>query len=220
MLNIDFKKIKEAAYDLRFLLNRDYRKEFAIDFISKKYSLNKFERSILYRGVLKEDEAKFIKSKKVNVEQLVNEKVVIDGYNVLNTIKNIQANQLVIYCDDGVIRDISEIHYGFKLDEDSIKALNKIVKILNELLIKEAIFYYDSMISKSGELAALTRKIMEKGKINGNAIAEKSVDSKIIKEKGIVLSSDSIILLKIEKFFDLPEYVLKIEKRENQILSL
>ncbi|MEM3630948.1 MAG: hypothetical protein QXY18_06025, partial [Nitrososphaerota archaeon] len=62
--------------------------------------------------------------------------------------------------------------------------------------------------------------IMEKGKINGNAIAEKSVDSKIIKEKGIVLSSDSIILLKIEKFFDLPEYVLKIEKRENQILSL
>ncbi|MEM2986800.1 MAG: DUF5616 domain-containing protein, partial [Nitrososphaerota archaeon] len=96
----------------------------------------------------------------------------------------------------------------------------KIVKILNELLIKEAIFYYDSMISKSGELAALTRKIMEKGKINGNAIAEKSVDSKIIKEKGIVLSSDSIILLKIEKFFDLPEYVLKIEKRENQIFSL
>lgn len=220
MLNINFEKIKEAAYDLRFLLNRNYRKELAIDFISKKYSLNNFERSILYRGILKEGEAKLIKSKKINLEQLNNKRVIIDGYNVLNTIKNIQTNQLVIRCDDGVIRDISEIHYGFKLDELSIKALNKIIKILNDLSINEAIFYYDSMVSKSGELASLTRKIMEKEKINGTAKAEKGIDSKIIKEKGVVFSSDSIILLNIEKFFDFPEYVLKMENRQNQIFSI
>ena len=37
--------LNNAAYDLKFLLNRGYRKKGALNFVSNKYLLNKDERN-------------------------------------------------------------------------------------------------------------------------------------------------------------------------------
>ena len=45
------RKIQNASNDLRFLLNRGYRKVMAIDFVGNHYLLDKNERNFLNRTV-------------------------------------------------------------------------------------------------------------------------------------------------------------------------
>ena len=42
-------KLNNAAYDLKFLLNRGYKKKSALNFVSDKYILDRGERNYLVR---------------------------------------------------------------------------------------------------------------------------------------------------------------------------
>ena len=64
--------IHEAAKDLRYLLNRGYRKPTALKLVGDRYGLNRRERLILFRGILPKHEAEAIKSKRLGeVQQLL-----------------------------------------------------------------------------------------------------------------------------------------------------
>ena len=45
------KNLKDASYDLKFLLNRGYRKKIALNLVANKYLLDKNGRNYLVRKV-------------------------------------------------------------------------------------------------------------------------------------------------------------------------
>jgi len=197
--------LREARKDLKFLLNRGYRKSSALKLVGDRYQLNKAERSILFRSVLSDKEAVIIRSKRIDAEKLRGREVLIDGFNVLNTVEAMLRGETLILCDDGVLRDFSEVHSKYKLSGLTERALTEVLSFLKKLEVARAELLYESQISRSGEIAGLTRRMMKAFGIEGDARTIRTVDSILSRSQKIVATSDSAILLKCKHFIDIPQ---------------
>ncbi len=199
--------LREAAVDLRYLLNRGYRKESALKLVGDKYQLNKTERLILYRSIYSKSEAESIKKKMLTPDMLTDKDVWIDGFNVLNTVEAALRRELLILCDDGVVRDFSQVYGSYKISQYTMSSISMMMEELKNLEASNVIILYDSQVSKSGIIAAKTRETMWSLGLRGDAEAVKKVDSTLSRIDAVVCTSDSVILLACKQFFDLAGYI-------------
>jgi len=213
------KILAEAGGDLRYLLDRGYNRSSSLKLVGDKYRLNKAERSILYRSIYSSSIVEKIASKRLMAKDLRNEHVLIDGFNVMNTIETMLRGEPLILCDDGVLRDFSEIHGKYKLTKKTDEALKLLLKALRELEVAFAKILFESQISRSGEIAGYARRLFRKMGLAGNAETTKNVDSQLQKFEQVIMTSDSAILLRCVKFYDLPAYILRWITR-TEIISL
>lgn len=212
--------LREAGRDLRYLLNRGYRKESALKLVGDKYLLDKSERLVLFRAIYPEKDAEEIEKKRVRAENLKNAHIWIDGFNVLNTVEAALKGETLLVCDDGTIRDFSQIYGGYEISEYTWKAVELILDVLKNLGVSEAKILLESQISRSGELAGAIRKIMGGRGLQGTAETSKSVDSQLSKTDAIVSTSDSAILLRCRRHFDLAAHTIKTKISQTKILKL
>ena len=209
---IDLERLRmlsEARKDLKYLLDRGYNRSSALKLIGDRRQLSRSERSILYRSVYSRADAEAIASKRVKAGELIDAEVWADGFNILNTVEAMLRGDPIILSDDGVLRDFSEIHGKYRLTQNTHNALNLIVEGLKELRVAQAWIIFESQISRSGEIAAYTRKLLDKAGLRGGSMAMKAVDSELIRSGEVVLSSDSAILLRCKKFFDISAYMIR-----------
>ncbi|RLG09509.1 MAG: DUF434 domain-containing protein [Thaumarchaeota archaeon] len=213
------KILAEAGRDLRYLLDRGYNRSSSLKLIGDKYRLAKAERSILYRSVYSSEHAERIASKRLTAKDLRDEHILIDGFNVMNTIEAVLRGEPLILCDDGVLRDFSEVHGKYKLTEKTHESLKLLLKALKELRIASVKILFESQISKSGEIAGYVRRLLREMGLVGDAETTKTVDSQLQKSKQTIITSDSAVLLRCAKFYDLPAYLLRWISRV-KIISL
>lgn len=212
------KRLEDAAYDLKFLLNRGYRKKVALNLVANKYLLNRDGRNFLVRKVYSNEKITERLLKIVNIVNIRNKTVFIDGYNVLITVESISNHDYdsIIICDDGVLRDINAVFGKYKISSSTEVALNNIISILHQNDPACINFLYDSPVSKSGELAKLTNKLIKTHGLNGIAVTEKNVDFKLVKLAkkfdGIVATSDGAVMDKVKHVLDIPYWICKTLK--------
>jgi hypothetical protein len=212
------KSLKNAAYDLKFLLNRGYRKKVALNLVANKFLLNKNERNFLVRKVFSDTESHDRIIKIVEINNINNETIFIDGYNVLITVESICKHEYdsVIKCDDGVLRDLKAVFGKYKISSSTETALNHIITILKQYHPSCIHFLYDSPVSKSGELATLTKSLITKHGAIGSASTNKNVDFELVKLSkrfgGIVATSDGAVIDKVEQFLDIPYWICETLK--------
>jgi hypothetical protein len=202
-LRIDI--LREAKLDLKFLLDRGYKKQSALKLVGDKYQLSRAERSLLFRSIMSENEADIIRSKIIGPEQLAGKKILVDGFNVLNTVEAMLRGEPLILCDDSVLRDIMEKHSKYRPSHLTEKALKMILEILERARAAEVEVLYESQISRSGEVAGLTRHLLFEMGLRGDARTAKTVDSMLAKSGEIIATSDSAILLRCRAFIDIPQ---------------
>jgi len=191
-------RMKDASIDLRFLLNRGYDKARAIRFVGNKFQLDKSERHILYRALYSKDEINATKKKLVPFEQISGKHLAVDGYNVLITVESLLSKKTIINCDDGIMRDVSGI-FGSKLLQ----------------------FFFDSQVSKSGELSKIIREKINELQLIGNAETVKQVDTTLKKLNcDIIATSDTIIIAQVSAVVDIPQRILKISDFPISFLKL
>ncbi|MDW7986227.1 MAG: DUF434 domain-containing protein [Nitrososphaerota archaeon] len=212
--------LREAAEDLRYLLNRGYNKETVLRLVGDRYLLDREERLVLYRSVYSMDEVEQIKKKRMEERMLQDQKVLVDGFNVLNTIEAALRGDELILCDDGIIRDFSQVYGKYRLTQQTLTSLSLMIEALKTLKVSEALVLYESQISKSGEIAKKTREIIREKEIDGDAETSKTVDSILSRSERIVCTSDSAILLRCKSYFDLAGYIITSRIKNTQILSL
>ena len=209
------KSLKDASYDLKFLLNRGYRKKIALNFVANKYLLDKNARNYLARKVFSTLTSFNRIIKIVNISSINNKAIFIDGYNVLITVESIcnQEYSSIIMCDDGVLRDTNAIFGRYKINSHTEIALINIINLLKHYHPKCVYFLYDSPVSKSGELAKLTNSLLKNNQLHGNAVTNKNVDYELVKlvknHDGIVATSDGAVMDKIENILDIPREICK-----------
>ncbi|MGF7118149.1 DUF434 domain-containing protein [Methanobacterium oryzae] len=217
-MEINKDKLKEAAYDLRFLLNRGYRKKNALTFVANKYVLFKHERNYLARSIFRDAISESRRKKIINLSEIKNKLVILDGYNVLITVESIcrkDYDSLVI-SDDCVLRDLNAVFGKYTFNDCTEKALTNIMLLLEKYNPSFVIFFFDSPVSFSGKLANLANELMSHYKILGHANISKNVDYEIVElskaREGIIASSDSVIIDKVDKIVDIPYNILKMQK--------
>lgn len=217
-MQIEKNKLQEAAYDLRFLLDRSYRKKGALQFVANKYVLNKRERNYLARSVFTSLKSKERREKIIDISKIRDQFLLVDGYNVLITVESMYNgnNDSIILCDDMIIRDLNAVFGKYKFSEFTEKALDSILVLINLYGPFYVNFFFDSPVSFSGKLAFLTKKVMNDYNIKGDVVLSKNVDTEIIRlsrmKKGIVATSDSVIIDKVDKIVDIPHHILEMDE--------
>ena len=207
------KLLDEAAQDLRYLLNRGYRKKVALKFVANHYLLDKSRRNHLSRLVFSKTVSEKRKRKIVDLKDLKGETVFIDGYNVLITIETILKNpEDVFLADDGFIRDRAGVFGKYKIDEYTDGALDHLLKLLNDPDPASIKFYFDKQVSFSGELGLKVKNLLNKKNISGEVILSANVDYDLVndckKNRGIAVTSDGVIIDQLYRSIDLSRLIL------------
>lgn len=222
-MQINKNKLQEAAYDLRFLLDRGYRKKGALQFVANKYVLNKQERNYLARSVFSSLKSKGRRKKIVDISKIRNQFILVDGYNVLITVESMYNEDYdsIVLCDDMILRDLNAVFGKYKFSKITENALDGILALISSYDPLYVNFFFDSPVSFSGKLGNITKKLMEEYQLQGSASLSKNVDAEIIKlskmKKGIVATSDSIIIDKVDRVVDIPRYILEIQKNQRYL---
>ncbi len=212
-------RLDNAIDDFRYLLSRGYKRERAIEIVGDRYLLDQNNRLILYRAVYDDETADSHRQKMVTPEAVLEEKLSVDGYNVLITVESMLRKKPLILCDDGFVRDISGIHGKHRLSSYSEHALSLIMRLLTELQPSEVRFHYDQQVSRSGELAALTRSLLDRFTLDGNAETARQADNAALGFGTVLATSDTVLIERGKRLFDLAAEVAR-RSSPTQILPL
>ncbi|BAW32219.1 MAG TPA: DUF434 domain-containing protein [Methanothermobacter sp.] len=202
--------LKDAREDLRYLLDKGYKKRVALDFVANHYKLKRKDRNYLARYVFSESTIKKRRKKIANPESLRGSKILIDGYNVLISVESVLRGDFFI-AQDGFLRDSRGIFGKYKLNDDTLKALKIVFKTLKILKVDFVKFYFDKNVSFSGELASIVRRLLKDYNIPGEVEVSPQVDYNIKRESDdfVVATSDSAIIDKVKRVFDIPFFAWK-----------
>ena len=181
-----------------------------IKLVADRYRLPCLDRSVLVRGIVKREKAVIRKGKQVKEKTLKKQEVFIDGYNILITIISYLSGDFLYIANDGYLRDAAESHGKIKKESILNKALDLLFEYILELESALFYFFWDSPVSKSKELNKKINMLLVKHGISGESRVVKSADYHLIKAPDkISATSDSVIIDKNERIFDLAYFTLK-----------
>ena len=121
-------KINDAKKDFKYLINRGYKKDYALNVVCNHYKIPKEDRLKIIRTTHTDEEIKTVKNKLVNIRKLFDKELNIDGYNVLIGIEAFLKDNIVL-CDDGIYRDFMGIYGNYKINPNTERALNLLLKL-------------------------------------------------------------------------------------------
>ncbi len=201
-------KLKDAARDYRFLLNKSYPQKATIKLVGDKNQLTGEERSMLYRGISDEVSAKARRSRIVGDPG--EGPLYVDSYNILYTIGNYLVGRPVYLSDDGILRDTGELRGRF----GNKKVFEQTLGLVEAFMLAHAGIEYhyllDAPVSNSGRLACRLEAFLAGHGIRGTARTVRSPDHELILTgSGLVCTSDSVIMTKVKTgIFDMPRHIL------------
>ncbi|MDP2800166.1 MAG: DUF434 domain-containing protein [Deltaproteobacteria bacterium] len=216
---IDIAALKLAAHDFRYLLNRNYPRRTALILVGNRYQLTVAERDLLHRGVFARKDSER-KNKKIPISALYQTPLAIDGHNVLITLESALKGLPLILADDGFIRDIARAGRGYAPGAFTMEALHLICDTLRRHRPSDIIFLLDSPVSRSGELAAKTRRFLSEYVLKGSVQAVPVPEKILSGFPGAVATSDSAIIEDAAKVFDLAGHIIRYRLGSKNIIRL
>jgi hypothetical protein len=199
--------IRGAVLDLRYLLDRGYPLDSAVNFVANHYSLRLDERHLLARCVFSKREAAENRAKAVNTGGVRGRSLGIDGYNVLITLESILSGKRVVLCDDGFVRDLSAVFGKYRTSKETGRAIRELLEIVTEAEPRGVAVLFDKQVSRSGELAGEVRRdLMELG-LKGDSRAVGGVDFRL-RGFDVVASSDRAVIRRAKAIWDIPAELL------------
>lgn len=200
-------KLKKAAEELFWLINRGYPIKSASTFVGNRYMFSERQRIALVRAISPEASLKIRKEKEIK-DSLKEKTVFIDGFNLIITLEVALSNSTLIQCMDGTIRDLAGLRGTYRLIDKTYQAIELIGEQLEKLQIEKAIFYLDAPVSNSGRLKTTLLEYFSKR--NFEIEVELVDNADVLLEKlECVVTSDAIILDKCKSWFNLIFQILQ-----------
>jgi hypothetical protein len=191
---VDVTQLLAAAYDFRFLLGKGYPHQASLILVGNRYDLPWAARQILRRGVFDPKVAARRRLKLGLVQDFAGRSLALDGHNVLITLECALRGIPVLAADDGFIRDIGQVSHTFRPSPLTDQVLEHLSRYLAGHEIGPVTFWFDAPMSRSGELAATTRKIMQACRLPGEAQAVPVPEKRLLEGTDVIGSSDTYVI--------------------------
>ena len=195
--------LEEAYRDLKYLLNRGYRKSVALKFVANHYRLTKAERHLLARCVFSDGWIKEVGKKLLSPREIRGRVLAIDGFNVLITLESLLAGKAIL-CEDALVRDI-EYMGKYRIHDETEDNVQLITSTLAELSPSKVIFFYGKNNPGSGSVRAITLRAIEDFGLSGEVRLVKSPDFEL-KAFEVVATADTGVIAKVPHVFDLARF--------------
>ncbi|MCD6457840.1 MAG: DUF434 domain-containing protein [Thermoproteales archaeon] len=200
----------DACIDYKYLLDRGYYWESALNFVVTRYQLSKIQKNIMLRTIFSENEIKERLAKTVSLNEVRNRILIVDGYNVLATISTAFLKLPLFIGLDGFVRDITSLRRRVIRDQIIYSSLTLLISFVSRISPEKIVFLYDAQVSGSGNLALYTRIMLKRFGLEGKAHTVKRADKSSIlhRKKAVVASSDSVVIMFAEEIMDLAKAVI------------
>lgn len=200
-------KMRKAAEELYYLVNRGYQIKSASTFIGNHYLLSERQRLAIVRSISPKKNIVMRKNKEIesDLEGCV---VNIDGFNTIITLEIAFSHSLLLRCMDGTIRDLAGLRGTYRLIDKTETAILETGKVLEEKKVKKAVFYLDAPVSNSGRLRELMLQLLEPFSFETEIQIINNVDS-VLEKLDHVITGDAIILDKCQSWFNLTKAVIE-----------
>ena len=149
--------LRQAAGDLAWLLGRQYAPGAALTLVGNHYQLHTRQRQALARAVAAPAVARARRQRQVPAAALAGMTLEVDGFNQLITVEVALAGGLLLWGQDGALRDLASVHGTYRTMTDTPRALDALGRSLASLLLQRVRILLDAPVSNAGRLAQQMR---------------------------------------------------------------
>jgi hypothetical protein len=201
-------RLRDAVADLSFLMGRGYAEKSAVKLVGDRYSLGERQRLAVLRGSCSDASLGLRRSREVPVEALRGRELLVDGYNLLITVEAALSDGIIFVGRDGCYRDLASVHGTYRRVEETLPAITAIGRELAGLGSGRVTWFLDAPVSNSGRLRGL---VLEEARRQGwefDVILANNPDRELVGDERVVVSSDSWVLDRAEKWANLARRVV------------
>ncbi len=193
----------EAVADLSWLFERGYASKSALELVGNHFQLHERQRIAVGRCACGDA----TRDGRLNkcAASATNQTLHLDGYNILMLVEAALGGSVLLRGRDGALRDLASEHGNFRRVEETGPALELIATFLDELRVKDCVWWLDAPVSNSGRLRALILETAAKEGRDWRVELVPSADAalKKVDNSVLVVTADSAILDVVPRWFNL-----------------
>ncbi|WP_195940314.1 DUF434 domain-containing protein [Romboutsia sp. 1001713B170131_170501_G6] len=217
--NKELIKLKKAKEEVEWLINRDYKIEPVVNFVSNKYQFSTRQRDAIKRSVCSYKNKMIRESKKLPIDKINEGSIYIDGFNLIITLEVALSKGTLIIGTDENIRDLAGLRGTYKIIDKTEEALNLIGRFFNEYNASKVIFYLDSPVSNSANLKYKILDCTKNWGFNIDVVLVNNADI-LLEKLDRVVSSDAAIIDKCISYFNIAKEIIDKYIQEANIINL
>jgi hypothetical protein len=200
--------LRTAVRELSWLLSRDYSIKGALKLVGDRHALTDRQRLAVSRAACADQSKEHRAMTILPVEAVAGEELIFDVFNLIITIDAALSGGLLILCLECCIRDLSSVHGSYRSVNETDQAINLSGAALEGLRPQSVAWLLDRPISNSGRLAKRIRDLATENGWNWTVEVLFNPDAEIITSGRVVISSDSHVLDKTDRWINLNRHLL------------
>ncbi|MFC7346398.1 DUF434 domain-containing protein [Chryseobacterium zhengzhouense] len=210
-------KLKSAVRDMQYLLSRNYPEKASADLVGNHYRLKTRQIQALRGASASEILVENRKSKELEISDLKNKTIYLDGFNVLILLESLLSGAYIFEGLDGCFRDLSGVFGTYKRVNQTQKVIELVAEFFQKSQAEKLIWIFDKPVSNSGRIKQIILDYAIENNLNWNVELEFNPDKFLAENSEIVVSSDAWILDYCKNWFNLIGYLIK---EENLFINL
>ncbi|MEW6207648.1 MAG: DUF434 domain-containing protein [Acidobacteriota bacterium] len=212
--------IRRAVADLSLLLSRGYAHKSSLKLVGDRYRLTERQRIAVSRAACADAQIEKRNASRVEIESLRDERVAIDGFNLLITLEAALSGGVIALCRDHCLRDLSSVHGSYRSVDETRKAILLVGEALEEVKPSHVKWFLDRPVSNSIRLA---QKMIDLGAERGwewEVEVLMNPDAALIESNAIAITSDSLVLDRVERWANLADHLISSQVADAWIIDL
>ncbi|SHG65208.1 DUF434 domain-containing protein [Chryseobacterium sp. OV279] len=213
-------KLKMAVQDMLYLLSRDYPEKASSELVGNRYKLKTRQIQALRGASASEQQIQHRKDKQLDVSDLKNKILYLDGFNVLILMESLLSGAYIFEGADGCLRDLSGVHGTYKRVNQTQRAVELVAAFFRKAEVQKLVWIFDKPVSNSGRIKQIVLDFAEENKLNWEAALEFNPDKFLAENSEIAVSSDAWILDHCQQWFNLIAHLITEEKLEVNLIKM
>ncbi|KFF16985.1 DUF434 domain-containing protein [Chryseobacterium sp. JM1] len=213
-------KLKMAVQDMLYLLSRDYPEKASSELVGNRYKLKTRQIQALRGTSASEQQIQHRKDKQLDVSDLKNKILYLDGFNVLILMESLLSGAYIFEGADGCFRDLSGVHGTYKRVNQTQRVVELVAGFFQKAEVQKLVWIFDKPVSNSGRIKQIVLDFAEENKLNWEAELEFNPDKFLAENSEIAVSSDAWILDHCQQWFNLIAHLITEEKLEVNLIKM
>ncbi len=188
------RKIKEAVFDMSFLLERGYGESSSCELVGNRYKLNKRQQQAIKGMSAAVSKVETRKRAEVLFSDLKDQTLIIDGFNQLILFESFLSEAYIFKGQDGAYRDLSSLHGTYKSVNQTNEAIQMFADFFKDHQVKKVIWVFDKPVSNSGRMKTKLEQVASENNYEWEVLLDNNPDKMIANSKYIAITSDAWIL--------------------------
>src|SRR5215208_4633931 len=157
--------LRRAVTDFSLLLSRGYATPSSLKLVGDHFNLTERQRTAVQRASCSDAAMEIRGRSEIQLSPVANQRLAIDGYNILTTLETALSGGPIFACRDGCFRDMASIHGTYRKVEETLPALKVLGEFLASANTVAVTILLDSPVSNSGRLKAVIEEANSNWKV-------------------------------------------------------